>query len=59
MVERACASSGQDHGLARVAPLLDRVGRFADLIDGEPDDPLFTALRDAEGTGRPLGSDES
>jgi hypothetical protein len=36
----------------RVSPLLDRVARFADLIDGEPDYSLFTALRDAEGTGR-------
>jgi putative transposase len=50
--------AGEDDGLVRVAPLLDRVGRFADLIDGEPDYSLFTALRDAEGTGRPLGSDE-
>jgi|RhiMetdeSRZDD1v2_1073273.scaffolds.fasta_scaffold3705649_1 hypothetical protein len=44
--------AGQDHGLVRVSPLLDRVARFADLIDGEPDYSLFTALRDAEGTGR-------
>ena len=48
----------RDDGLVRVAPLIERVGRFADLIDGETDLGLFAALRDAEGTGRPLGSDE-
>src|SRR5258707_2858877 len=40
------------------APLIDRIGRFADLMASETDVSLFAALRDAEGTGRPLGSDE-
>ena len=44
--------------LVRVAPWIERVGRFADLIEGEPDHSFFAALRDAEGTGRPLGSNE-
>jgi putative transposase len=48
----------RDDALVRVAPVVDRVGRFADLIDGEPDYSLFTALRGAGGTCRPLGSDE-
>jgi putative transposase len=39
----------RDDALVRVAPLIERVGRFADLIDREPDHSLFAALRDAEG----------
>src|SRR3981189_2345115 len=37
-----------------VAPLIERVGRFADLIGVDTDFALLAALRDAEGTG-PLG----
>jgi putative transposase len=48
--------AGRDDGLVRVAPLLERVGRFTDLIGLEGDDTKFAALREAEGTGRPLGS---
>jgi putative transposase len=50
--------AGRDDGLVCVAPLIERVGRFADLIDAETDHALFTALREAEGTSRPLGSAE-
>ena len=48
---------GRDDGLVRVRPVLDRVGRFADLLDSDPDDPQFAALRRSELIGRPLGSD--
>ncbi len=37
-------------------PLLDRAPRFADLIEGEPDDAAFTPLRRAELIGRPIGA---
>jgi putative transposase len=47
---------GRDDGLVDVKPLLDRAPRFADLLDGDPDDPGFAALRRAELIGRPLGS---
>jgi putative transposase len=50
--------AGHDDGLVRVAPLLDRVGRFGDLVEGETDRISFAALRTAEGTGRALGSDD-
>ena len=40
----------------RVAPLIERVGRFAELLGMATDFAVF-ALRDAESTGRPLGSD--
>jgi putative transposase len=50
--------AGRDDGLARVAPLIERVGRFVDLIGLESDQIPFAALRDAESTGRPLGSDD-
>jgi putative transposase len=48
--------AGRDDGLVRVAPLLDRVACFTDLIEGEPDAEAFAHLRAAEATGRPLGS---
>ncbi len=47
---------GEDDGLVTVRPVLDRVDRFADLIETEADDPAFAALRAAETTGRPLGT---
>ena len=49
--------AGRDDGLVRVAPLIERVGRFAELLGMESDLALLAALRDAESTGRPLGSD--
>jgi putative transposase len=50
--------AGRDVALVRVAPLLDRVGRFCDLIDGDGHREAFAALRAAESTGRALGSSE-
>ncbi len=50
--------AGRDDGLVRVAPLIERLGRFADLIEAETDLAVFAMLRDADSTGRPLGSDE-
>jgi putative transposase len=50
--------AGRDDGLVRVAPLIERVGGFVDLIGLETDETPFAALRDAERTGRPLGSDD-
>jgi putative transposase len=50
--------AGRDDALVRVAPLLDRVGRFCDLIDSDADQVAFAALRAAESTGRALGSSE-
>lgn len=47
---------GEDDGLVNVAPVLDRVERFAELIETQPDDPAFAAIRAAETTGRPLGT---
>jgi REP-associated tyrosine transposase len=37
--------SGRDDGLVRVAPLIERVGRFVDLIGLETDQIPFAALR--------------
>jgi putative transposase len=48
----------RDDPLVRVAPLLDRVGRFCDLIDSNGDRAAFAALRAAESSGRALGSSE-
>ena len=47
---------GEDDGLVLVRPVLDRVGRFADLTDGDADPADFTAIRTAETTGRALGT---
>jgi putative transposase len=52
--------AGRDDALVRVAPLLDRIGRFCDLVDGDSDGDreAFAALRAAETSGRALGSSE-
>jgi hypothetical protein len=42
--------------MVTVAPVLDRVERFADFIETDPDDPAFASPRAAETTGRPLGT---
>lgn len=49
--------AGEDDGLVRVAPGLDRYGDFAAFL-GSPDDDAgaWRALRRSETTGRPLGS---
>jgi putative transposase len=48
--------AGRDDGLVSVRPLLDRAPRFADLVESEPDEASWTALRRAELIGRPLGA---
>ncbi len=48
--------AGRDDALVDVRPLLERAPRFADLIDAEPDEAVFAALRRSELIGRPLGS---
>jgi putative transposase len=47
---------GEDDGLVVVRPMLNRVERFADLIEADAEDPAFAILRTAEATGRPLGT---
>ena len=46
----------EDDELVRVAPALDRYGRFADFLEAPADYALaWRALRQSETTGRPLG----
>ena len=52
---RAHLGLGAD-GLTDLEPVRQRVERFADLLAGPADHPAFTALRQAEIIGRPLGS---
>jgi putative transposase len=49
---------GNDDGLVTVGPMLDRVKDFAALIADQADDAGFAALRAAEHTGRPLGTQD-
>jgi len=51
--------SGKDDELVRVAPVLERYGDFAALLDQGKDDEeeAFKMLRRSETTGRPLGGD--
>ncbi|MDP1738304.1 MAG: transposase [Caulobacter sp.] len=49
--------AGRDDHLVSVAPLLSRIDRFADTLECDLPDETFSALRAAETTGRPLGSD--
>ena len=48
--------AGADDALVKVRPVLERVERFADLLQTDPDDASFGALRASEGSGRPLGN---
>jgi putative transposase len=48
---------GKDDGLTALAPIRDRVPRFADLLASDPEQDLFGQLRAAESIGRPLGDD--
>jgi putative transposase len=49
--------AGQDDGLVRTRPLLDRIGDFAAFLDEAEAPAACTALRAAETTGRPLGAE--
>jgi putative transposase len=49
--------AGNDDGLVSVRPVLDLIPRFAELLIGDRDE-AFTELRQAEGSGRPLGTAE-
>ncbi len=48
--------AGEDDALVSVRPVLDRVERFASLLEGDGDEVAFRALRSSEGSGRPLGN---
>jgi len=49
--------SGRDDALARVAPVLARVERFAALLEPSPDEqPRLAAFEAGGGAGRPMGS---
>lgn len=43
--------------MTALAPIKDRLSRFADLLDGAADDESIARLRAAESIGRPLGGD--
>ncbi len=49
---------GADDGLVSVRPLIERVGRFADLLtaETEAERERYARLRAAETTGRPIGA---
>lgn len=50
--------AGRDDRLVRVAPVLQRVGDFAAFLDAPVDEDIaYAALRRAEGSGRPVGTD--
>jgi putative transposase len=49
--------AGEDDGLVRVAPVLERYGDFANfLCDDQSGDDAWRRLRMSETTGRPLGN---
>lgn len=51
--------AGKDDGLVTVAPLLERYGDLAALVDAarEADEAGWQRLRKAESTGRPVGGE--
>ena len=55
---RALIAGTVDH-VAKVAPAIDRIGRFANFLGKDFDEvPTYAALRKAESVGRPVGSPE-
>lgn len=50
--------AGKDDALTTVAPALLRIKNFAKFLEQDIDDNSFTALRQAEIVGRPIGSDD-
>ena len=48
--------AGADDELVTARPVLERVERFADLLEAGEDEAALRALRNAETTGRPLGA---
>ena len=51
-------ASGRDDALVRVAPLLERVARFDDLLEAAPNEEQARAFETKSVIGRPLGSSE-
>jgi putative transposase len=49
--------TGRDDGVVTLAPVLERVIDFKTFLDEAPGDEAYAALRRAETTGRPAGSD--
>jgi putative transposase len=50
--------AGENDALVRVAPVLERYGRFADFLGkGRDDEAPWRRLRMSETSGRPIGSD--
>ena len=47
--------AGEDDGVVRVRPVLDRTGDFRAFLGDEEDVAAYAALRQSETTGRPLG----
>jgi len=47
--------SGKEDGITSLAPIRERIARFADLLDEDGDPEAFARLRAAESIGRPLG----
>jgi putative transposase len=48
--------AGQDDGVVVTAPLLDRIGDFAGLLEAGEDEAAVTAIRRSRSTGRPVGA---
>jgi putative transposase len=48
--------AGEDDGVVRVRPVLERTGDFRAFLGNDEDTPAYAALRQAETTGRPLGA---
>jgi putative transposase len=48
--------AGQDDGVVVTAPLLDRIGDFAGLLQADEDEDAVMAIRRSRSTGRPVGA---
>jgi putative transposase len=48
--------AGQDDAVVAVAPLLERIGDFADFLETREDEAAVMAIRRSRSTGRPVGA---
>jgi putative transposase len=48
--------TGRDDGVVTTAPLLDRIGDFAGLLEAAEDEAAVMAIRRSRSTGRPVGA---
>jgi len=50
--------AGKDDGVVTVAPILDRIGDFAGLVEADEDEAAVMSIPRSRSTGRPVGAED-